>query len=195
MTSGCLYALAASNDYRQAFVSEFAGEHGFHVLKCLWQGVDGVEPLTVHSETEAYLLKLAGALRVLTSGHASSEIVGDYHRHRRILVHGIKKPGHAGMRKCGIAYYGNSRMLTGICGTLCHSDGSSHVDTGVNGIERSKPAKGVTSYVAEHLGRRELFEGGVECGIHVTVSATLAKCRRTRHHIAANGFFSCIRWL
>ena len=65
--------------------------------------------------------------------------------------------------------------LAGICGTLSHSDGSSHIDASIDGIERFKETESIASDIAEHLGGLELFEGIIEGTINIAVAATLAE--------------------
>ena len=82
------------------------------------------------------------------------------------------------MRESGIADDGYGRPESAVCGTLCHGDGCTHFDAGLDCLERGQPAEGVAADVAEGAALRVVFlHYGVECREEVPVAAALAECR------------------
>ncbi len=77
--------------------------------------------LGINAEAEADVLEFAGALRILSSGHAGCQVVRDDECHVGVLVDSIQQSGHAGVSECGVADDSDSGVNAGIGSTLGHS--------------------------------------------------------------------------
>ena len=85
------------------------------------------------------------------------------------------------MGEGGVTDDGHTWSEACIGGTLGHRDGSTHIDSGVDGVVRRKRTEGVASDVGEDFALAVFLHRLVEGGVGVDVRATHAQCRRTRN--------------
>lgn len=137
--------------------------------------------LRLDSESLADLLQFSRSGGVLTSGHSGRQVVRDADRDARPGVDAVQKAGHPAVGECGVSDHRHGRPHTGIGGTKRHSDGSAHLDAGLERVERRHISKSVATYVTEHTCRRGIFlKHHIKRGVEIPVAASLAKRRRTR---------------
>ena len=69
------YALAPRYYDRKPFICELFSEQCLHLTEVFRKRIDSAHMCRFGAEPESYLLQFAGALRILATGHAGSEIV------------------------------------------------------------------------------------------------------------------------
>ena len=100
MALSSLDALATGDDHAHTAIVDFLADDALHLLIVFRQRNNHAHVLRLHTEASADALETTCASRVLSTRHASGQVVADADGDVCLRIHSIEQTGHAAVGEC-----------------------------------------------------------------------------------------------